>query len=77
MICVVCPRICDVIEYLLAVETVSFRHGEHSDGSESPLCIDVKTFPFAAAHIYGKLSGFRQCRIRRLTAERDIEDELT
>ena len=57
MIRVVCPGICNVVKYLLSVQTIALSYSQQPDRSEGALCIDVQTFALTTAHADRQLAG--------------------
>ena len=58
MIGVVCTRICDVVEDLLAVKPVAFGDSKQSLRAKGALRVDVQALSFPATHIHGQLAGY-------------------
>ncbi len=57
MIGVVGSGVCDIVEHLFSIETVSFGDGQQTHRSESTFGIDVKTFALTSSHVDGQLAG--------------------
>lgn len=60
MVCVVCPRVCNVVQDFLAIESIPLGDGKHSNRSERALSVNVQALALSAAHRYWQLA--RHCQ---------------
>lgn len=60
MVRVVRASVSHIIQDLLPNKSESLSNRKKTDGSECPLCIDIQTLSFTAAHVEGQLAGHCQ-----------------
>lgn len=58
MVCIVRPRVSNIVQYLLAIQPQPLSDRQQSHRSESTLSVNVKTLPLPSAHINRKLTCY-------------------
>ena len=58
MISIMSPRIGDIIQHLLPIQSIPFRNRKQPHRTKRALRVNVKTLAFSAAHIDGQLTCY-------------------
>ena len=60
MVRVVRPRVCNVVQHFLAVQTQALCDGQQPNRTEGPLRVDIQALALATTHVHGQLARHRQ-----------------
>jgi hypothetical protein len=59
VVCVVCPCISHIVQYIIARQFVAICNCQKSLWPECSLCVDVEALPLATILVYGELLEVR------------------